>query len=315
MKNFVFLFACLLIAQSPASAMLSTLRQEENIETIRAVQQKINAVQQGINKKVCASASNTYQKINNNWNYVAPNDKMSIDSPFWEAKWIVAETLVSGVKQRTSAPTLILKTSPDTIVEALEDLINKPAALECTIALTTAKIFSMKEILDELGEDIFKGYTTHFYQMLRKTKGWTTDQFFHELPEQFLRTRGGKEIPGSICYITNLGCYRDFKPTGNAAGSNVFCTGENQYMGFSGIYKNGPKSLEIIEKQDLELFCSLKDVQKNPEEHQAMCQKLKETEGLFETLRRAEQAEYCNFHIIFDAKKFIQFQNTWEIIL
>ena len=309
MKIFSLLFtvSVLFLSHSPASAMLSTLRQEEKIETVRNVQKKIN-------EKVNETALKTYQKINSNWTYVKPNEEMSVDSPYWEAKWIMGESY-EGKKQKTRIPTLVLKTSPDKIEEALEDLINKPASLECTIALNTAKLFCIKEILNEFGKNTFTGFSTIFYNLLDETEGWSIEQFFHELPEQFLTRVEGKEIPGSICYITNIPDYGYYKPNGNGRGSNVFCMKNNQYLGFSSIYKKGPQSLETIVNQDRDLFLDTQDVERGQESHSILSKQLKETKGLFEELRQKEQKKNCNFHIIFDAKKFIGFQHSRKVLL
>lgn len=308
MKKFVLFFAVLLLAQSPAFAMLSTLRQEAEIENVHTLQKKIN-------DKVCVRAQEVYEKINKNWTYVPSRGKMSTDSKFWEATWIRGEAIISGEKQEVNLPTLILKTSPDNITEALDDLINKPASLECTIALTTAKIFCMKDILEEMKKGGFKVYANSFHKALSATEGWTTDQFFHELPLQFTTQVNGNTKPGSIGYISNVPFYEDFKPNGNGRGSNVFCVKDNECIGFCDLYKKGPQSLEVIEKQDFELFCNTQDVERDHEEHGELCQMFRKEEGLFERFRREEQRINYNFHVIFDAQKFIELMNTGKIYL
>ncbi|HUX79556.1 MAG TPA: hypothetical protein VMW10_07450, partial [Alphaproteobacteria bacterium] len=186
--------------------------------------------QKKINDVVVSTATKVYEKINTNWHYVDPHSQMQTESTMWEPKWIVGLSLIDGEKQETRIPTLILKTSPDKLIEALEDLITKPASLECTIALTTAKIFCLREIL---GQDYFNRYTTAFYRLLETREDWDVEQFFHELPLQFLTNLEGKAIPGSITYVTNIPLYPYFKPHGNGRGSNLICTGLDHYLGFS----------------------------------------------------------------------------------
>ena len=300
MKKFIALSIFLLSFHTSVSAMELEIEDKNHI-----LQQKINTI-------VGSTAQQTYEKINTNWTYVAPNDEMSIDSKFWHATWIKGDGFLLGEKQQINLPTVILKTTPENIFEALEDLINKPASLECTIALTTAKIFCMKKIL---GDDWFKLYATHFYQLLDSTEGWSTDQFFHELPLQFIAQVEGKPKPGSLTYITNLSCYGKYKPNGNGRGSNVFCVGDNQYIGFSGMYSNGPQTLEVIEEQDLKLLCDTQDVERGHIAHTDICKSLIESKGLFQHLRREEQVQDYNFHWIFLAQEFIDFMNTGNINL
>ena len=57
-------------------------------------------------------------------------------------------------------------------------------------------------------------------------------------------------------------------------GSNVICVGLNQYVGFSAIYKDGPKSIEVIEGKDLELFCLKDDLEKDGKNHEILCQNI-----------------------------------------
>lgn len=182
---------------------------------------------------------------------------MSTESTMWDPQWIDGLSLIEGRKEKTRVPTLVLKTSPENLISALEDLIAKPAVVECTIALTTAKIFCLREIL---GEEHFNFYATCFYKLLARREDWTVEQFFHELPLQFLTTVVGKVIPGSITYITNIPVYPHFKPNGNARGENVFCTARNEYLGFSTM---GPQPMDVLEDEALQAFITEEDVERD----------------------------------------------------
>lgn len=310
MKKFIALSIFLLSFQSPLSAMMRSPHFDNEIK-----EAKILRAQQKIDRVVCETVPEVYEKINANWTYVTPNANMSVTSTFWKPTWFEATSLSSGEKIKTRVPTLIFQSSEHSIkdlTEALDDLINKPVSTECTIALTTAKIFCMKNIM---GNKEFKEYATNFYNLLDSTEGWSTNQFFHELPLQFMTQVEGNAVPGSISYITNLSCYGEFKPNGNARGSNVFCVNECKYLGFSSMYRNGPQPLEAIEQQDYELLCDRLDVERDYESHEEICKELQKIEGLFEALRRKEQTENYNFHFIFDGQKIKEYRKTAQIDL
>ncbi len=263
---------------------------------------------EGINVVVIATAKEVYQKINENWTYVAPGRQsaMSTASTMWNPKWINGLSLVDGEKKETLIPTLVLKASPKKLTSALNDLIAKPASLECTIALTTVKIFCLSKIL---GKKRFERYATGFYKELQRNPKYTVEDFFHELPLQFLTQIEDKAIPGSITYITNIPQYPLFKPNGNGKGSNVFCTGDDQYLGFSAIYKPGPQPLETIEAQDLALFIKQEDVEKKEEQHKSLSQVFKTHSQLFTITRRKEQGK-VEFYQFFDLKEIDKFCRT-----
>ncbi|MDP3533727.1 MAG: hypothetical protein Q8S31_10630 [Alphaproteobacteria bacterium] len=262
----------------------------------------IHANQDDVNAIVCASAQDTYQKINENWKYVAADGILSTESEYWEAKWIQANANTNSGR----VPTLILKSNPAHIVDALIDLINKPAALECAIALTTAKLLCLKEIM---GEDKFKEYAFRFHHILNFTdlSNIESEEFFHELPLQFITPLSGTPIPGSIAYITNIKQYRDFKPNGTGTGSNLFCISSNEYMGFSQIYKDGAKPINVIEQQDFELFCKIDDVERLHKKHEILAENFKNNYDEFIEIRRKQQIKDFNFYQIFDETKIKEF--------
>lgn len=307
MKKFGILFIFLLSFHSPVRAMmLAPVEQEQSRGA------KLLRPQSQINETVCSIAQDVYQTINRNWTYVQPQTTISVNSPFWEAKWLDGKGFLEGQEKTARFATLVLKTKPERIIEALDDLINKPAVVECTTAVTTAKIFCMKALL---GEQRFKGYAKAFYFLLGKKEGWTTDQFFHELPLQFLQRMNGDAVPGSVAYITNLQSYRVIKPNGNSMGFNVICLNNDRYISFGRIFKDGPQPLEAIEQYDLERFCDHKDVEQEHEEHIRICQNLKKKPTLFSKARYIDQKEYFDFYWIFDAQKVNDFFESNEVIL
>lgn len=137
--------------------------------------------QQKINEQVTHTAKKVFQKINENWKYppaVDKDKKMSTKSPFWEPVWVEGKAQIGGAEAViTNIPTLRFKGDPSKLKEALEDLINKPAELECTIALRTVMIFSLYEIL---GPTFFVPYAKNMREVFPK------DDFFHELGRQFI---------------------------------------------------------------------------------------------------------------------------------
>lgn len=283
-KNILFLF------------ILST----STFSTIYANQDNINAI-------VCASAQDSYLKINKNWKYVAADGILSTESEYWEAKWIQANANTNSGR----IPTLILK-NPKHIIEALIDLINKPAYLECAIALTTAKLLCLKEII---GDDKFREYALKFHYILNFTNlsSIESEEFFHELPLQFITQLSGTPIPGSIAYLTNIKQYRNFKPNGTGTGSNLFCVSSDEYMGFSKIYKDGPKPINVIEQQDFELFCKIDDVERFHEKHEILSENFKNNYDEFIEIRREQQIKDFNFYQIFNETKIKEFTNEGAI--
>lgn len=264
----------------------------------------IHANQDDVNAIVCTSAEDTYQKINKNWQYVDANNTLSTESTFWEPKWINTNNNTNGGVG--SLPTLILKTDPNNIVEALIDLISKPASLECTIALTTTKILALKEIL---GEDKFIDYAIKFYNILNHTSlsSITSDEFFHELPVQFITSFEGNPIPGSIAYLTNLDKYALIKPNGNSRGLNVLCINPNQYIAFDHIFENGPQDDETIRQDQFESFCEESDVENNKEFHTKLCTMFNQNADMFFNLVQHQQNKNFNFYQLFDEKKIKEF--------
>ncbi|HQS84596.1 MAG: hypothetical protein B7Y25_06785 [Alphaproteobacteria bacterium 16-39-46] len=266
--------------------------------------------QEEINAIVSATALKVYSKINQNWEYPATSDPMSTTSSFWEVTGIMRDTVVgSQGKKLGHAYTMVLK---DPLVhlskldEAFVDLINKPAKAECTIALSTVKIFCLREIL---GPERFIHYATSFYSVMQAER-WPMEDFFHELPFQFIVPKAGPAQPGSICYLTSVPSYFYFKPHGNAGGNNVVCTNPDRYIGFCSIYEAGAQDSDTIVSTDLQFFCDESDVENHLDEHKKKSEEFRQDKKSFAAEQKKAQEESYNFHQIFDLKAINDFVST-----
>lgn len=298
-----------LVAHSPSAVL--AMNDESDLSPIRSSSLKpVLETQSDVNNIVSSTAKRVYAKINANWAYVPPGQgmKMSTESTMWDPLWIDGLSFVDGVKQQTRVLTLVLKAFPENFIAALEDLIAKPAVVECTIALTTAKIFCLREIL---GEEHFNLYATCFYKLLTTREDWTVEQFFHELPLQFLTTVEGKAVPGSITYITNIPLYAHFKPHGNNQGENVFCTDQNEYLGFGTM---GPRPIEVLESEALQAFIKEEDVERDLSGFREITQIFNANPEKFFQMRRKAQ-EQLDFYQFFNLEEINNFMSTGEIYI
>ncbi|MBX9786755.1 MAG: hypothetical protein K2Y08_05395 [Alphaproteobacteria bacterium] len=317
MKKFLrkklFLATSLVSLVAHSSSAVLAMDDESDLPIITSSLRPVLETQSDINNVVSSTTKRVYAKINANWTYVPPGKgmKMSAESTMWDPLWIDGLTFVDGMKQEARVPTLVLKASPVNLIGALEDLIAKPASVECKIALTTAKIFCLREIL---GEEHFNLYTTCFYKLLATREDWTVEQFFHELPLQFLTTVKGKAIPGSITYITNILMYDVFKPHGNAQGENVFCTDQNEYLGFGTTYGMGPQPIETLEAEALRTFCTEEDLEGDINQFKRVTQKFDASPETFFQMRRITQDKIDSYQF-FNLEEINNFMKTQEIYI
>lgn len=126
-----------------------------------------------INEIVISTAKEVYGKINQNWKYLDNADQLSTTSTMWELTWINGHE-----------PTLVLKSPIKELPNALDDLINKPASLECSIALKTTMISCLRKILKD---DAFMVYATIVYENLQSDPERKVENFFHDLAMDFVR--------------------------------------------------------------------------------------------------------------------------------
>lgn len=264
--------------------------------------------QEAINKLVAKTSVEAYAKINQNWHYAKPRGALTTKSTLWEAKYYMSTTNDGGENKTASVPTLVLKDGID-LGTALIDSINKPAELECTIALSTVKAIALKAIL---GNKLFERYVKAFKKITRKL-GYTKEDLLHEVCLPLMTIEHGVEaVPGTVTYITNVSDYSSFKPNGNARGSNVVKVSDDGFIGFSACYHARQTSLAVIEAQDLRLFSDTIDVECEIGKHASYAKLFNDKPDLFVKLRRQHQTkvQFCDY---FDAAKIQRFISKGEI--
>jgi hypothetical protein len=155
-----------------------------------------------------------------------------------------------------------LNTDIKDIIPALDELINRPATLECAVALKVVQILSIRNIMGDIN---FIYYATDIFNRMQKMKERNKNfnhTFFMELPSMFYDRAGSLGI-GSFCYIKNMKEYPNFKPKGTARGYNMVCLGQDQFISFSEICKTGPKNKEEFINELHNSFLEEKDVLEN----------------------------------------------------
>ncbi len=262
----------------------------------------IKRTQAEADQVVIQVATRVYNKIAANWTHIddAPDAKLSVSSHFWRPKTRKKLVDDNGRIVEISLPRIIFTGHLNEISEALDDLINNPATLNSKIALDTVLMHVSRELF---GEDAFRLQSIEFSREVLKDAELTSDDYFHELPRQFLiEQQGISAFPASISYITNLKQYRSFKPHGKAEGDDFFCVGPNQYLCFyPGNKKQSP--LEEIETYYLQQFVRTDDLLDCKAEYLVIHPKLSklflEMPGEF-TNRRRTQQQTCNKSLFFD---------------
>lgn len=165
-----------------------------------------------------------------------------------------------------------------------------------------------------MGKKHFRSYAMTVYEGLGQTSGFSTDDFFLNLSNQFTRKVMGPPSVGSIAYISNIPEYLIYKLYGHGQGANVFYVADDQYIGFNpAIYKYGSQPLSVLLEQDLELFCDPKDVEEKHREHAILSTRFRENRMEFKERHRIAQENY-NFHFIFDVRKFLEFEKNHRVL-
>lgn len=298
MKNFIFTMG--LVSASLNAAQASDSLKDVGASYNKAMQRALfeDYSQKEINNIVATSAEETYKSINENWTYIpaGKNQKPSTSSDYWQAKFIPQTVILNGEEAMANLPTLLFKGRPEDFAANLDDLVSKPAVLECTTALTAVKIIALKDIM---GDDVFLEYVSYFKEEMTK-RNWPADHFFSELPELFLKDdRIEKAETGHMTYISNLFYYSHFKRNGNSRGFNVVQVAQNSYLSFGDFFKEGPATFETIRDHNRAEFCQTTDVEHNHAHHARICDVIKSSPDQFN--RDYESSQKNNPTLYFDA--------------
>ena len=176
MKCILSVVVLLLSVSAPCKASLPNDAPED------AVRQKVEFVFAGDGKfrrDITPTVIGVFSVINQNWRYAEPNETISTESRFWTTKYIEAnaETAAANVAKVVKVPTLVMQCKPEQILEALDDLIDSKAKLECTIATKTSEIFVLRTIL---GEDLFRTFVVGFHTVTLSQANWSLEGFFND---------------------------------------------------------------------------------------------------------------------------------------
>ena len=103
----------------------------------------------------------------------------------------------------------------------------------------------------------------------------------------------GQPQVGSTYYLTSFELYPHFKPNGNDRGHNLVCVSSKPelFVGFSDLFKTGPKSRAAILKELWQGFASKDGVEFNKEKHGQMVSAFLGQPGLFEKYCAEQQAK------------------------
>ncbi|MBY0293098.1 MAG: hypothetical protein K2W92_07425 [Alphaproteobacteria bacterium] len=240
--------------------------------------------QENINNIIKRTAIETYSKINENWEYPSLNNNYVIKT---ESSMWTLEIDKEGIEVPC------LNTDIKDIIPALDELINRPATLECSVALKVVQINSIRNILGDIN---FIYYATDIFNRMKKMKEKDKDfnyTFFMELPSMFYDRCGSLGI-GSFCYIKNMKEYPHFKPKGTARGYNMICVGQDQFISFSEMCKTGPKNKGEFITELHNSFLEETDVLENRlDQFREFCLNKKELEANLYSIN--EKLSFVNF--------------------
>ncbi|MGI4850919.1 MAG: hypothetical protein ACRYGR_03165 [Janthinobacterium lividum] len=173
--------------------------------------------------------------------------------------------------------------------------------------MTTVKILALKNLLGESFIDYAK-----YLQNQMERKGWDLKEFFHEFAGQFIEEDEPCNVNiGYILYIPNLPYYSHFKPNGNGRGSNLVQTSDQDYIGFSSIYKKGSQPITVIADADKDLFCRQDDVEANHDHHTRICKIIHENPKRFYQDFLSIQGKTPVFY--FSANRINEFRKTKKL--
>jgi len=293
-----------------ASAAVPQAQKKKNGK-ITVVAPIVRRTQEQINEFCIEEARSIFEQMNKNWVYVSEDEdaKMIIGSKSWKAKWTEQRAKLAGVISVRKVPTLIFDDSAVRICEAFDDLIANPATVECTIAITTAKHLLIRKYL---GDAAYKQCAVKYLKGM--PSDWKHSDFFNEFPRQFFaEVKGQAIIPGAFGFITNVEEYKIFKTRGNAAGDNVFCVEEDNYLCF---YPGDTgNTLAQLEEHYLEEFVKTSDLdcdEKQTRMHTQLAKHYSENPENFRESRRGDQLK-CNMYWYLSAEKINEYARSRNI--
>ena len=299
-KKQMYVFIFILISGSAFASLSKEMREE--IPTLYTQTQ--------VNQIVVNTAREVYGLINQNWSYVpaGKGHNPKVEAQNWKAQYIKQRAFSEGKECLVNIPTLVFNGKTEEFENSLENLIQQPATLECTCALTTIKIFALKNLLG----DYFVNYVDYFKRQMEERE-WASEEFYHELPAQFIEDdQPSNAGPGYIVYISNIPSYLHFKPNGNGRGSNLIQVTEQEYLGFSSIYKEGPQPFNAIAEQDRYLFCLESDVETEHAHHKKICTVINQTPERFYQEFLKAQGKQPVFY--FDINRINEFLQTGKFV-
>lgn len=184
---------------------------------------------------IAKTAIKVYATINNNWSYPEKGGPCSTASPFWQ----IPEKGYCALYLKSDA---FPKDEAMDFCAAYDSLLKSPAQLECRIAIQMVKTMCTRAYL---GDERFNALAHKNWSCLFQESPTPKTQeanIFSKMAFDFWRQSKGSSRyrVGGTYYITNLKDYLDRNPGGAFQGHNVMCVGENRYVGFGEVFKDGP---------------------------------------------------------------------------
>ena len=194
------------------------------------------------NPEAAAIALATFQRINTAGNWCYPNlqedgtlEELTVSSKHWRVNF----QDIQGIRKVPYLEKIDCVTgdimSRISLGDAFEDLLNKPAVIECTMTQAVVIAMCANKILDP---HLARLDSVGKKPVLSAPMGENEVNIFSLFTKKSTPfSLEGNAPLGSFGYITNIDHYHSFQPHGLAAGFNVACVGRNNqglplFMGF-----------------------------------------------------------------------------------
>lgn len=202
-------------------------------------QEKLKGAQAQVDAIVLDAAMEAYELINKNWQYPAPGASYDPNHPAFTVRFVEGE--------EGKAPHLIWTRGLNAAVKGekmpslmkdLQELLETNAQLECRMAQILVRVYCIGRVLEAMSKD--RTLEEEFKELVNKVglSGDIFETFSH------YSTEDGNSSH-SFEYIPNVDAYAAYK-TGEARGHNVIRIGQDKYLGFGYLFKNGPISKQEI---------------------------------------------------------------------